>query len=440
MGRTNPRTGKTYGSEIRESLGGTRDLKKAREARDRRLGEIRDEQKRAIAHANGSMEEALEIAETLNAIDDPEERDDAEHTLIVVAEDLEEKIAKRLTPKLGSEQAKERAERKAVRWYKAAIGERTPVKAAHEQYSADRGKSLSKPSLNNLDTAIKEFLLFAGDDVCLQDVDRRKVAAFVSEFLPNRKGPKAPEGQGPATIRKKVSQLGQVWRWAQKRGLLPYSKETPWDDQAPSKKDIQRAQKTRRDFTADETRTLLAAAPVGTALGDTLRVALLCGVRLEEVASLDASQVDPEGRSYSIREGKTANAARLVPLVGIARDVIKARLAKVNGGGPLFPETKVRASTGKRGGSLSQQFTRLRRDKLGRATDGKLVLHSFRHTWTTAARRAGVDVRTSDELGGWTVSRGNARVIYDHGLEAHQYEHQQQRLMDWFLRNGFLSD
>lgn len=438
VGRTNPRMKKTYGREIRESLGGTRDLKVAREERDRLLGAIREEQKQAMAKADGSMEQALEIAESLNAMADPDERDEAESTLVIAAENLEAKIVKRLTPMLGREKATAEAEQKAVRWYKAAVGERVPVKAAHDQYKADRGKSLSKSSLNNLDTAVREFLTFAGQDVSLQEVERRNVAGFVTTFLPNRKGAKAPYGQGPATIRKKVSQLAQVWRWSQKRGLLPYSKETPWDEQAPSKHDIERAKQARRDFTAEETRTLLAAAPAGSALGDTLRVALLCGVRLEEVAALDASQVAPDGRSYTIREGKTANAARLVPLVGVAREVITARLAKCNRTGPLFPEAKVRASTGKRGGSLSQRFTRLRRDKLGKETDGKLVLHSFRHTWTTTARRAGVDVRTSDELGGWTVSRGNARAIYDHGLEADQYERDQQRIADWFIANGYL--
>lgn len=302
--RTNPRTRKPYGTEIRESLGGTRDLKVAREERDRLLGEIREEQKRAMSQADGSMEQALEIAQTLNAIDDPEERDDAEHTLIIAAEDLEAKITKRLTPKIGRGEAAAEGERKAVRWYSAAVGKRIPVKAAYERYKEDRGNGLSKSSLNNLATAISEFLAFAGNDACLQDVDRRVVAEFVTKFLPNRKGPKAPNGQGPATISKKVSQLSQVWRWSQKRGLLQYSKETPWDDQAPSKKEVQRAQKKRRDFTPAETRALLSTSPAGTALGDTLRVALLCGVRLEEVAALDASQVDPDGRFYVIREGK----------------------------------------------------------------------------------------------------------------------------------------
>jgi hypothetical protein len=118
-------------------------------------------------------------------------------------------------------------------------------KAAYEQFKDDRGKTLSRSSQNNLETAVKELLAFTGADISLQEIDRRKVAEFVAEYLPSRKGPKTPTGQGPATIRKKVSQLAQVWRWAQKHGLLPYSKETPWDEQAPSKREIQKAAKTR---------------------------------------------------------------------------------------------------------------------------------------------------------------------------------------------------
>ena len=327
-------------------------------------------------------------------------------------------------------------EKKAVRWYKTATGERTPFATACARYKLDGGKGLSRSSLNNLDTAVNEFKQFAGDDVCLEEVDRRMVARFVTEFLPTRKGPKAPEGQGPATIRKKVSQLGQVWRWAQQRGILPYSKETPWDAQAPSKKDVSAAASRRRPFTPEESKKLLAAAPAGEALGDTMRVALLTGVRLEEVASLDASQVDAKARWYVIRQGKSENAARVVPLVGLAHDAIKKRLAKVNGSGPLFPEVPVRKSTGKRGGALSQAFTRVRRD-VRRGTDRELAQHCFRHTWRTAARRAGVDLRTSHEMGGW--SRGkDTDLTYDHGLEAEQYMRDQRKVAKWLRTQGYL--
>jgi integrase len=419
VGKTNPRTNKPYGREIREGLGGIRHLPEARRRRDLRLGEIRREEVLAISASGSTLEEALTIAADLRKIEDDEEREIIESALTDRAEALEKRVG----------------EKRAVRWYKTAVGEVTPFSTACEQYKTDRGKALSPSSLNNLETAIKEFKAFAGEEVALQEVDRKMVGRFVADFLPNRKGPKAPDGQGPATIRKKVSQLAQVWVWAQRRGLLPYTKETPWDEQGPSKAEVKAAAKPRRTLEPTEAVKLLSAAPAGDALGDVVRVALLTGVRLEEVASLDASQVDEDARWYAIRKGKTDNAPRIVPLVGAAQEVIRARLAR-HPTGPLFPELRVRRSTGKRGGAISQAFTRLRRDVLGEATDGELALHCTRHTWRTAARRAGVDLRTAHELGGWT--RGNATDSgYDHGLELEHYVEEQKRVATWLVSKGY---
>jgi integrase len=165
----------------------------------------------------------------------------------------------------------------------------------------------------------------------------------------------------------------------------------------------------------------------------------MCGVRLEEIASLDAAQVFEDARYYVITKGKSSNAARVVPLAGIARDVIRKRFTKVNGEGPLFPEVPLRKSTGKRGGALSQAFTRLRRNELGAETDRQLVEHCFRHTWLTAARRAGIDVEATDVMGGWKSSRSGANDAgYDHGLEVVQYERKQQKIAQWLKDKGYL--
>ncbi len=218
IGRENPRTGKPYRREIRESLGGLRDAVKARGARDIRLGAVRLEELKARGEGAGSLEEAMEIRASLDTITDEETRDTVEGVLVEQAKEL----------------AKKQGTDKALRWYKTATGERTPFATAIQSYKKDGGKGLSKSTLLNLDTAVREFKEFAGQDVCLEEVDRRMVARFVTEHLPAQKTPRAPDGPGPATIRKKVSQLAQVWRWAMQRGVLPYSKETPWDEQAPS--------------------------------------------------------------------------------------------------------------------------------------------------------------------------------------------------------------
>lgn len=421
LGRTNPRTGKPYGKAIREGLGRARNLSEARRLRDLRLGEIRAEELDVVRHGRGGISEALDIAASLEAIEDQDERETLESALSVQADQLEKKIG----------------EKRAVRWYKAATGERTPFSAACDQYKADPGIKLSKSSRNNLDTVIKEFKECAGADVSMQEVDRRLAAKFITQFLPNRRGPKAKEGQGPATIRKKASQLGQVWVWARRRGVLPYESANPWDAQAPTAKDARAVAAKFRPFTPEETQQLLKATSAGEALGDIVRVVVMTGVRLEEVAGLDAAQVEPEARWYTIERGKTENAARIVPLVGMAQEVIKARLKKAGSSGPLFPELKVRKSSGRRGGSISQAFTRLRRSVLGKHTDGLLKEHSFRHLWRTAARRAGVDTQTIVELGGWSAGKG-AEQIYDHGLEIEEYRRSQETIADWLCKNGYI--
>lgn len=416
VGKINPRTGKPYGREIKEGLNcdNPRDRMEAIRRRDVLLGQIRREELGGV-----ELPDAMEVAASLRDMDD-----DARDIAVSVLADDARKAGKKI------------GHAKAGRWYRVAAGMETPFKDLVDKYKADPDTALSLATLNNLATAVREFLEFAGEGVSIEEVDRRKVAEFLTDYLPKRKGPKAPQGQGPATIRKKASLLSQVWRWAQRRGFLPYSKETPWDGQAPNKKAIKDAQKVRRPFTPEEVRKLLEGIPAGTPLGDAFRVAILTGVRLEEVASLTAKQVDADGEGYSVKKGKTENAARYVPLADLAAEVVKRRLAGANGGA-LFPELPVRKSTGKQGGKLSQDFTRVRRDILGEETDGDLAFHSFRHTWRTAARRAGVDLRSIAEMGGW--SRGDsADAIYDHGLETKRYREMQATVAAWMRTQRYL--
>jgi len=184
-------------------------------------------------------------------------------------------------PRIGSDKAKQ--------WLNVVTGKATPVRPLAEKYLKEHEGKLGKSTLNNLNMALRELYEFGGKDVLAETVDRAFVAALVTDFLPNRTSPKAPNGQGPATIKKKVSQLTLVWRWAMKRGHLPYAKETPWDEQAPSGKEVMAAKAQRRLFTPDELKALLEAAPMGKPVGDIIRVAVLTGVRLEEVASLFSS-------------------------------------------------------------------------------------------------------------------------------------------------------
>lgn len=419
-GAINPRTGRQYGGEIKHTLG-TRHVVEARKRRDVLLGEIRLEEAEASGDQTESMSRAISISRQYRSVDD-EERSVLDLVLIGEAEDIEKKK--------GADYA--------GRWFEVATGQKTPLATAYERYVADRDGALSQSTLNNLKTAMREFLEYAGAEVSIEDVDRRMVAGFVTVHLPAQTSSRAPKGQGPATIRKKVTLLRPIWQWAMDRGLLEFSHVTPWDRQAPTEKQVRNAAKKRRTYEPEEMRSILKAAPSGTPLGDILRVALLSGVRLEEVASLTAEQLDGDGRGYRILDGKSENAHRYVPLVDEAFSVVAARVQRIGPSGALFPELPVRASTGKRGGAVSQRFTRLRRDVLGDQTDNELSQHSFRHTWRTAARRVRIDLRTVQEMGGW--SRGkDADLAYDHQEEREYYREEQQKIADWLRQEGYLA-
>ena len=311
------------------------------------------------------------------------------------------------------------------------------------------GKNLSLTTWNNLETALRQLAEFT--QTHWQSLGRHECGKWISEFLPNRKSPQAPKGQSPATIKKSVSALKSLWEWATIRGYFPATHpiSTPWDGQAPSDADVatwkkRTGAKSRRDFRPEETTALLANQQKGERLGDLVRVALLAGVRLEEVAALDASQVGPNANWYEVREGKTDNAARIVPLVSEARSVIAARLKRIHGKGRLFPEVNQRKSTGKYGGALSQEFTRVRRRLFGDHTDDELSEHSLRHTWRTCARRAKVDLRTICEIGGWSRVRDEQTgkeytdAVYDHGDEAEEYVKAAEQVAAWMRAKGYL--
>lgn len=419
----NPHTNRPFGTEIKIGLD-TRNLVEARKKRDTYLGIIRALEIDAVQEKPGSLALASWIA-VQNANLDDDDRHTAQMTLEAEAKALERKGMKRAD---------------AARFYRVAMGLEVPeqlLRLLFEEYRSKRRPPLSVSSVSNLKTAEREFLEFAGTDIELRKVDRKLVRRFVDDYLPEQRNAKAPKGQGPATIAKKVTLLRGVWEWARSKEILPEDFSNPWDKQGPRNDEIDAAAIARRNYEPAETAKLFAAKAEGTALGDIIRIALLTGVRLEEIAGLACSAIDPKARWYTVLKGKSRNAARVVPLVDAAERIVKRRLKAADNKGPLFPELPLRASTGKRGGMITQQFTKLRRKVLGKETDGELAQHSFRHTWRTAAGRAGVDLRHAQVMGGW--SRGNAAdAVYDHGLENDQYRDMQKRVARWLRQKGYL--
>jgi integrase len=154
-------------------------------------------------------------------------------------------------------------------------------------------------------------------------------------------------------------------------------------------------------FTDDELATLFADAKLEvapqkhtttTALPWCMLIAAFTGCRRDEIASLMASDVKQTGGIwfFDIRDGKTENAERVVPLHHALIDagLLRYRDA-LSHGSRLFPSLKGSPSApDKIGKALGYAFEAWRK-RLGIVREG-VNFHSFRHTVGDRLRKAGI--------------------------------------------------
>jgi integrase len=175
----------------------------------------------------------------------------------------------------------------------------------------------------------------------------------------------------------------------QRRGLV---EQNPWQGQGTFGRRTRGAAKSKRPYGEGELVKLLRADPsevigrgYGAAIADLLRLGLLTGARLNELCELRAEDVRREQRAIRIREGKTENATRIIP-VHDAVWAIVARRVQEAGQQELFPELKPGGPDRKRSWYVSKRFTEFRRRVLGE--DDSVDFHSLRRTFATYLERA----------------------------------------------------
>ncbi|MBZ8119748.1 site-specific integrase [Roseovarius sp. LXJ103] len=447
VGTESPWTGKAFGREITLGLN-TRGHAEALRIRDVRIGQIRQLEAEALAAGGigGIIDLSPEAAEEwrqMRADASDDERGGMDHVLV----DQLEAAAK----------AGQGSEAKAfgARVFKGAM----PLQDALEKYLTEREPGnvfgfdpLAKTTALNVRSTVRHLREFlGGQQAHLQDVTPDQAFRFRIEYLPVEKGLAA------GTVAKHVTLLRGMWAWAiRDKGYLKTRSgkpiRNPWDV-APGgtpKKAASRREETKRSIYAPEQVTkLLEGYPEwGTRQGDILRLLLVTGCRADEIGALALRDVAEDGTGFDIVKGKTMNATRHVPLASKAQDLLRYRIGVAmelqveldNDERRLFPEWSLKPSTGKANG-LSQWFTRYRRQRLGAQSDGVLALHSFRHTWRTVARRAGVADDRVRDLGGWgdgTDDRRSSANTYDHGLERQQLHDAQQSIWDGLEERGYL--
>lgn len=121
-------------------------------------------------------------------------------------------------------------------------------------------------------------------------------------------------------------------------------------------------------------------------------VGMYSGMRLNEICSLQISNIKTvEGVwCFEVTEGKTRNAARLVPIHSRLIALVK-RLIQDNHNGFLFYHASItERADGKRSTWHTQRFTRAKRKALGEQGTERKVFHSIRGMFISQLDRKGV--------------------------------------------------
>lgn len=467
-GRADPETGRPFGGEIVRGLG-TDHLPTAKKLRDETLGRVRA----AVRMAGGAAGRAAggdlgpAQAEAWAAAIAAQERHSEPEAVDVrgVFDDMmevEEAEARR-------QKKPERV--KAVERMRDRVLRRGPrVGPALEEFLAARAegnrsgyKALAQTTVNDTRTAAKllaEFMETPAEDLLMADVTAEQAHRFRVEWLPGRKTKRAPLGLSVKTIGKHATLLNGLWGWAIETKKI--KGPSPWrvEDRLVPRAKKRKGDEGRDMYSPEEAAKLLAGLPRGSRLGDLFRLALVTGCRVDEIAKVARADLVRDARGnatgFTIQKAKTAAGVRFIPVPEVAQAILErepegaegqrpgragqtmqaAAIRREARAGRLFPEFPIRAASGK-AAAASQAFTRERRAILGEETDGRLSMHSARHTWRTVARRAGVAEDVIHEIGGWTGEKKTSSV-YDHGMARGQLSEAQEGIAGALRAGGWL--
>jgi len=155
-------------------------------------------------------------------------------------------------------------------------------------------------------------------------------------------------------------------------------------------------------------------------------LALHSGARLDEIAGLQLTDIrETEGVTClhidesGGRDLKNDHGIRIVPVHSRVLQLGLMEYIAAQAGPRLVSNLK-RSSLGKYGGPVSAFFNQYLNDIGVKKKQRHKNFHSLRHTWATAARRAGIPDADADELGGWSKSGSQRSRTYaaDHTIPA----------------------
>jgi integrase len=383
----------SLGRRIKRTLK-TTDIHVARARRWRVIAEIKAiiETARKAPHGDSITQEALAYREAMVVAEQddtagPESAGwDDEDAAIRAAETSQEALLRNAVAERAEAIEKAQGPQVAQAFYEMATGQATPIASYVDQWLSEgalRGAPLKERTKAERRRAVAKFadwLQRSRLPMTVEAVSRRVAGRYVSEAL-------IPSGRDASTLGKSVRSLAAYWAWLQRRGHLPDEVRNPWSGQAPQKvaRDVTGIAAERAFTDVEIARLLTGHADV--TMADFIRVGALTGMRREEIGQLTAADC-VEG-VFIVREGKTAAAARRIPIHSRLAVLVEARCKGKLPGAFLFHELP--SKSGERTDAIGRAFMRYRR-KLGiqewTGRRSSVNFHSLRRWFITAAINA----------------------------------------------------
>ncbi|MEN4392296.1 site-specific integrase [Enterobacter cloacae] len=239
----------------------------------------------------------------------------------------------------------------------------------------------ARRKLSTLSKYIKAVEVFTAHfrckDFLLHDINR----TMVTNWLDSAKLEKASQ-----TLANYLGCLSQLVALAQNR----YHDAPKENVFTGHKLDVRHDRESYEPFSGDELEKVYAV--LDEEMKAVAMVGMYSGMRLNEICSLQISNIKTvEGVwCFDVTEGKTRNAARLVPIHSRLTKLVK-KLIQNNHNGFLFYHASItERADGKRSTWHTQRFTRAKRKALGEKGTERKVFHSLRGMFISQLDRDGV--------------------------------------------------
>jgi integrase len=296
----------------------------------------------------------------------------------------------------------EQGDKAATVFYKIAKGDGTLLNTQVDGWLTQEAATLTAQTISQHRTVVKAFITWAGDDVLVEDVTRKRAGEFVGHLL------EPTSGISRRTAKRYLSSLSSFWKWLEGRGL---AQSNPWLGHGVGKKAARGVGKKRSQWTDEALIKVLRGATTPrytTIIHDLVRLALVTGARLDELCSLKVGDVNKreDGWWITIREGKSEAALRDIPLHNSVVHVLGRRLKKAKsyifeGLVPGGPDKKRSWNVSKAFGHYTAKL------ELG---EQRQTFHDLRKTFTEVMEAAEVAVSTTSLI----VGHARQNMTYGH--------------------------